>query len=318
MRFLQRSTLSNNRHNRHGNDIAGTKTDTITAQMTLNHRTRLQWLSLLGLMATPLSFATSLHETTSTPQPSTLLPEFTATYEAKYGGISVTATRSLTALDYNEYEFRFSVDSFFVDRTETTRFRWKKTQVSPISYQYLREGWGRDRQATLNFDWEKNTVLNNVQGQPWKMEIPPGTLDKLSYQLQVRRDLLDLQTSDKQALNERIHQPSPATEPQSGAGTDATDTLWQIGPYLIADGGILKHYQFQWLGQEVINTKLGQFRATKIRRIRSNDPKHHETLLWLADEWAYLLLRLQHHDEDQSYEINISTAAIDGIPVKGH
>src|SRR5690606_1808911 len=150
--------------------------------------------------------------------------------------------------------------------------------IQPILYSYERRGLGRNRDATLGFDLANNQVLNNVENRPWKMAIPDDVLDKLNYQLQVRADLLGGES---------------------------------VLEYQIADGGRLKEYSFEVLGEEVIDTSAGRFNAVKVRRIREQDDDR-STTFWMATDWDYMIVRLQQKEDDSTYEIDLYEATLDG------
>lgn len=212
--------------------------------------------------------------------------DFKAIYKAKYNGIPITATRSLKTLPGGDKLFTFEADSWIANFQESSQFTWQKDdRIVPKHYHYQREGLGRDRVAKLDFDWEHNTVTNDVERKVWKMEIPEFALDKLSYQLQLRSDL----------VNEK-----PLLE------------------YNIADGGQLKQYRFELLGEENLVTQMGTFATVKVRRIRDReDDDKRYTVLWMAKNWDYLLVRLQQNDDGKSYEIDLSKATLDGEEVQG-
>jgi hypothetical protein len=209
---------------------------------------------------------------------------FTAVYQANYSGINVTATRSLKVLDDGSAELRFSAKSWLATIEEFSILRWQGQHLQPQRYEYHRVGMGRDRHAVLTFDWHKGKVRNNVEGKPWSMALPAGTLDKLSYQLQLQSDLLH---------------------------RNATP------PYSVADGGRLKEYHFAVEGEEILQTPLGAIATVKVRRVRpTNDER--TTYLWLAKDWDYLLVRLrQQEDDGKNYEINLASAEINGQAVTG-
>jgi hypothetical protein len=210
---------------------------------------------------------------------------FEAVYKAKYRGIAVTATRQLQTLADGSQVFSFKAESWIADLEEASVFRWSENdRIVPIQYRYERSGLGRDREAVLDFDWATNTVINNVERKPWKMEVPLLALDKLSYQLQIRADL--------------IHN-RPLLE------------------YKIADGGRIKEYSFELLGEEEVQTDAGRFMAVKVKRIRENEDR--QTIFWMAKDWDYMIVRLQQQEEDgATYEIDLSRATLDGKAVKGH
>lgn len=211
---------------------------------------------------------------------------FEAVYKAKYRGISVTATRKLETLEDGTHVFSFRADSWIANLTESSRFRWGADErIVPIQYHYKRGGLGRDREAILDFDWDAKKVTNNVERKPWKMDIPEQALDKLSYQLQLRTDLLNGKS---------------------------------LPEYDIADGGRLKHYQFKVLGEEEVNTDAGRFMTVKVERVREDDPDRH-TFFWMAKDFDYMVVRLQQREDDGSdYEIDLNEATLDGKKVKGY
>ncbi|GAB1259295.1 DUF3108 domain-containing protein [Aurantivibrio plasticivorans] len=213
----------------------------------------------------------------------TPLADFEATYKAKFRGFGITAIRKLETQPDGTQTLSFVADSLLASMSETSRFRWNNEQhIVPLNYTYKRGGLGRNRTAHLEFLWDQHKVINNVQDKPWKMTIPDNVLDKLNYQLQIRADMLSKGTP---------------------------------GDYEIADGGRLKEYKFEILGDELVDTPAGKFNATKVKRVRENEERH--TIFWLAKDWDYLVVRLQQRDDDKSYEIDLHSAMLDGKPVTG-
>ncbi|MAZ87061.1 MAG: hypothetical protein CL693_05415 [Cellvibrionaceae bacterium] len=209
---------------------------------------------------------------------------FNAVYKAEYGSLTITATRSLQKLSDDSMELRFAAKSWLARIEEVSHFQWdSEGQLVPTKYHYQRTGLGRDRQALLNFDWQNQKVVNNVQNKPWSMDLPQAALDKLSYQLQLRHDLINA----KQDMS-----------------------------YKIADGGRLKTYDFRILGEETLSTPLGQLNAVKVERIRKNAKR--TTHLWLAKDWNHLVVKIRQTEKDgKHYEINIASADLNGEPVTG-
>ncbi len=225
-----------------------------------------------------LVFGFNSHSSAELPQP------FNAVYKAQYGSLTITATRSLQKLSDNTMELRFAAKSWLAKIEEVSQFNWdKEGQLVPQNYRYLRSGLGRDREAFLDFDWQNHKVVNNVQRKPWTMNLPQAALDKLSYQLQLRHDLLN----NKQNMH-----------------------------YKVADGGRLKTYEFEVLGEETLLTPVGQLKTTKVKRIRKNAKR--TTHLWLANDWNHLVVRIRQTEKDgKHYEINLASAELNGEPVKG-
>lgn len=212
----------------------------------------------------------------TTPKP------FHATYKAKFSGFTIEATRELGTHPNGEQELIFSASTWLAQLRESSRFNWEHGQLIPQKYQYHREGLGRSRDAVLKFDWGQHRVTNNVQDKTWRMDVPDGALDKLSYQLQLRSDLLN----DKKTLS-----------------------------YDIADGGRLKTYLFEMVGEELLDTRLGKLATVKIKKVRATGKKR-VTYIWMAKHWDYLLVKLQQTEEDgKTYAIDLLRAEVDGKTV---
>jgi hypothetical protein len=231
-------------------------------------------------------FCSLLLSLTTSASPATQPKDFEAVYKAKFRGIPITATRKLETLADGSRLFTFHADSWIASLKETSQFRWNDSgHIVPVQYHYQRTGLGRDREAVLDFDWQAKRVVNNVEHKPWKMDIPEHALDKLSYQLQIRTDLIN---------------SKPLLE------------------YSIADGGRLKQYNFEILGEEEITTPAGRFMAIKVKRLREQDAERH-TIFWMAKDWDYLVVRLQQKEDDGgNYEIDLDNATIDGKAIKGY
>jgi hypothetical protein len=230
-----------------------------------------------------IAVATLLATLSPTLFASQLPKPFSATYKAKFNGVDVTATRSLAINDQQQI-FHFKADSWLARIEEESQFEWGEHGfLIPQRYRYDRTGLGKDRHALLTFDWDKRKVINQVQDSKWKMKLPKVALDKLSYQMQLRKDLIN---------------NAP------------------LGPYKIADGGRLKTYEFEVLGNEILDTPLGKLETVQIKRIRKDQKR--TTNIWLAKHWDYLIVKIQQREKDgKSYEFNISDAVVGQESVTG-
>jgi len=155
--------------------------------------------------------------------------------------------------------------------SETSQWQLNQNHVIPLSYEY-RDSDNEQRHAQLEFNWDKNSVTNNVGNKPWKMTIPNGTQDKFSYMLELMQDF------------------------QHGKRTVE---------YKIADGGRLKTYQFTALNNEVITTPLGKFNTVKLQRTRAGK-KNRVTYLWLLPEKNYLPIKIERHKGGNVFTMEIS------------
>lgn len=212
------------------------------------------------------------------PQP------FRADYKAQFNDITVTATRSLTPLEGGEQLFSFKAETWLATLLESSQFHWDdENTLVPQQYHYQRSVFGKKRKAILDFNWQEMTVVNNVQEHSWSMSIPLMVQDKLSYQLQLRSDLLNNKPSLK---------------------------------YHIADGGHLKTYLFEAMGEEILNTPVGPLHTIKIKKVNAKG-KRRTTYIWMAKNWDFLLVKLKQTERDgKTYSIHLLNAEIAGQQVK--
>ncbi|PSL16861.1 uncharacterized protein DUF3108 [Marinobacterium halophilum] len=196
------------------------------------------------------------------------LNAFKAVYTTAFDmGISLNgeAVRQLQQSPDGNWRFSSEASAMMAGISEVTRFGYQPdTAVTPLSYRYHRKVLGKSRKASVDFDWSKQSVTTVVKDTPWKMQVPVGTQDKLSYQLQMRLDLL-------------------------AGKTEMT--------YSVADGGKLKEYRFKVTGEEQVDTPYGRYNTVRVMRDRGEEADR-ETLIWLAPELDYLIVRLEQTESD--------------------
>lgn len=205
-------------------------------------------------------------------QSATALPEpFVAKYSLTTQGAKIGETEwSLAPVgaDVFAYESRTTAAGLYglvSDQEVVERSEWQLDHgvLQPLNYSYRRSGGDKDRNVAVRFDWENNQAENTVKGHSWRMPVPAGTLDKLSYVLVLMEDL----AANKSELR-----------------------------YRIADGGRLKIYQLSIEGEERIDTALGPLDTVIVRRLRDSDER--ETLLWCAKSLNYLPVMIEHREKD--------------------
>ncbi|NVK42876.1 MAG: DUF3108 domain-containing protein [Oceanospirillaceae bacterium] len=197
----------------------------------------------------------------------TELKPFRALYESRLDigmPLQVDAVRELRQQADGHWLLTSTADAGIAGVLESTHFQVDSNRIVPHEYQYHRKVLGKSRDAVLSFDWPNGRVTNNVDDKPWHMDIPPGTLDKLAYQMQLRLDL-----------------PSGQRKLQ----------------YAVADGGSLKEYAFEVLGSETVSTPAGEFNAIKVQRDRGDDAKR-ETYIWFAPDLDYMIVKLWQIESD--------------------
>lgn len=215
------------------------------------------------------------------------LPEkFDATYTLTVGPLTLAEmTRKLYPKGDGNYVYeshskpagyaRWFTKSVLMERSE---WRYDKLrQLQPLSYSYDRTGDSdKERHVKLVFDWANSRITNIINNDPWKMELPSGALDKLLYQLAVVNDL------------------------QLGKRTNLE--------YNVADGGSMKKFKFDVIGEQRIKTALGEFDTLKIKTEGTRT-----TTLWCAKQVGYLPVLIEQHDERGQALLKITS--LTGIPL---
>ncbi len=157
---------------------------------------------------------------------------------------------------------------------EQSIWEYVNDRPRPLKYQYHHTGRKDERHVVLDFDWDKGSVTNTVNDDPWNMKVPVDAQDKLLYQYTM---MLDMQ-----------------------------DGEMELG-YNVADGGEMKVYQFEIVGREELRTPVGRLKTIKLQRIHGD----RKTVVWSAIDLGYLPVRLEQHRNRRMVAVTVS--AIDGI-----
>jgi hypothetical protein len=150
---------------------------------------------------------------------------------------------------------------------EESRGRLGGESVQSMSYSY-NETANRDDNAEVRFDWGAMKAYTTSGGITWAQDIAAGTQDRLSQQLMVRLEL----AQGEQDLS-----------------------------YQVADGGKLKHYRFQVVGEEPIKTPYGLLHCLKVRRSKETRPPDYT--IWFAPELDYLPVRIERDQRSGRYHM---------------
>ena len=209
--------------------------------------------------------------------PSTLQP-YQASYSATFNGMPIEAERQLIKLEQG-YRLETSASNFLGKMRETERLHLDtEGRIRIDGYTSKRSFFGSKRKEQLIIDHQHNKAIYTRKKKRRETVLQPDYLGPISYQLQLRRDLA---------------QPNSPLE------------------YTVIAHGKIKRYQFERLGDEVINTGLGDISALKIRRVRDN--KERETIFWMAEKYAYLPVKIWQREEDgESYEMLLKSLTIEG------
>ena len=215
------------------------------------------------------------------------LQPFSASYTADWKQLpmSGSAERSLSKNDNGTWTLSFKASMMIASLTEESTLRLDKDTLLPQSYTFERGGLGKAKKINLDFDWASKMVTGSDRGDPVKVPLNSGMLDKSTYQLALQRDV----AAGKKSMSYQVVE-----------GTD-TDT-----------------YDFRVLGAEKVSTKAGSVDAIKVERVRDPTQNKRTTVMWFAKDWDYLLVRLQQVETDgKEYNIMLQQGTVAGKEVKG-
>lgn len=194
----------------------------------------------------------------------TQLPPYEATYTAKLRGIKIRGLRKFEEVEKDIYKLSWSAKALWMRLDEWSVFKVIDEKVIPISYHYTRKGLGSDRPIHIHFDWETMKVSGTKGKNEYSYDLEPGTLDKLSFQVQMQIDLL---------LNNQL----------------------KAAEYRIAKHNRLSTYEFSYRQNENIDTELGDQNTLVFERTKEK----RQTRLWISPEQNYLPIKIENRDDGE-------------------
>ena len=228
----------------------------------------------------PAQASSDLAELAATP--------FEVEYEARYRGFRAQGGALQREIEPGVYQMTTMVELRLLGARitgieEESRFSIDDGQVRSSYYSFEQSGAG-SRSRSQQFDWDKATVDYTVNEDSAQMplegpDIEGPVLDELNAMLYLR------------------HQVSQG----------ATEIHYQA-----FDVDEIDDFLYRVTGEERVETPLGEFDAVVVERIRDPDSKR-STTLWLAKNWAYLLVKLEQIDsKDRKIEMLVKNASVGG------
>lgn len=218
---------------------------------------------------------------------------YRAVYKATYNGVPIGATgiRELEQNEQGHYVLSSIAKSFIATIEETTTFDWSPDQaIRPLEYQYHRRGLGKNESDVLKFHRDDMRVERVAEKDAWERDYPAGIQDKLSYQQEMRHEL------------------TAAAE----AGEDWPEMTYHVAE----DDGRIREYTFRVIDRETVEVPAGEFDTVKAERVRDHDRR--TTYFWLAPAHEFLLVRLEHTEDDGGgFKLLLKDAQLAGEPVVG-
>ena len=145
---------------------------------------------------------------------------------------------------------------------EISNWYFINSTIAPLNYTYQHTGGKKNRDVEIKFNWNERQIINRVNDSVWYMKTQTGILDKLLYQLVIMVDLKAGYIPEK---------------------------------YVIADGGKIKEYTFEYIEDEIIKTPIGDLNTMKLSRYKKNKQ---ETFLWCAYDLDFLPVKVITKEND--------------------
>lgn len=203
-----------------------------------------------------------------------LPPDFEAVYNLKKFGLdSAKSNSSLkqqangTWLYQSQTRTQGLVSIFRKDKiNERSVLKNIKGNIVPVSYEYRHTGSSKNRDRSINFDWDNLRANSIVSGEPSTLPITPDIVDGFSLQLKL---MSDLQAGKKSLV------------------------------YQVLNKGEISPYEFEILGHEMVETEAGDFTTVKLKRSRKDSKRR--TIMWAAPALHYLPVKITHIEKDDSH-----------------
>ena len=147
------------------------------------------------------------------------------------------------------------------DVQEQTIWQMQGNTIQPLNYEYFREKNGKQKKISIQFDAGNQKIITYAGDSHWSMPLENDIYDKLLYEI---------------AIIQRLRNQE------------------RIGDIQVADGGKLKIYRMENLGEEKISTVLGDYQTIKLKRHKSNSKK--TVTIWYAKELDYFPVKVENID----------------------
>ncbi|NOX70515.1 MAG: DUF3108 domain-containing protein [Gammaproteobacteria bacterium] len=214
------------------------------------------------------------------------LQPYEAVYKTSASGFKVNVKR-LLEVDGSRITISNSAKRFFFSMRESSVLKLHDDgHLSALTHEHKRRGTGRKHDKELVFDWRDNTVQDLLKPERSPLAVENPTYDKLSYQTRMRLDLI---------RNPDLHHRE----------------------YRVTNGVRNRVYSFERLGEEILETPLGDLRTIKFKREGGDDDR--KVSVWVAPDWDYILVRIDQTKEQggKTERMLLKSARIAGKQVVG-
>lgn len=150
--------------------------------------------------------------------------------------------------------------------------------LQPLSFKYQVQN-NQEKSTTTVFDWQNKTVTFQTSKGEKKVPLPDGAQDLLTFMYQ---------SMFVPPLNEI--------------------------KYYVTNGRTMREYDYEFTGEEVISTKIGELNTIHLHR--TNDDGDEIIDLWLATDYLHLPVKITQTNKKGSLELYITSLKTEAIPLE--
>lgn len=214
-----------------------------------------------------------------------LIQAFTAKYAILHKSKKIgEGTRQLIYLDDNTLEYSYKSEIswliFSDSRSEISTLKYKNDVLTPLKYEYKREGTGRDKHYIWQFDAKNNTATDVKKKRTIDIDFSQPLQDTLSYHLQHRLKMME--------------------------HPDQKQFVYPV----IKTSGKIQNYVYQYDGEEELMLPYGLVKTIRLKRELIE--KKRITYAWFAPALNCLLVKLyQVKGGTEQFEAQLATLTVD-------
>lgn len=217
-------------------------------------------LSICILCCVSLYSAAYAKADTGEINPLALTP-YNLIYSSSYNGMDVKVNRNLTRKAM-AYTLNTTAKNMVSDISEQAIFEIDAHgAIVELKYQATRNILGLKKKELLLYEQTIGIASYESKKKKRQILLSNAHFNHLTYQIKLQSDLINGVTSLS---------------------------------YPVIKKGKIKVYRFEILGEEALETPLGEINTLKIRKIREGSNR--ETFLWFAPRWNFMLIQLWHHE----------------------
>jgi len=244
--------------------------------------------SLLMVFGASMTVWATAQESAQEPTP------YSAQYKARANHFKASANRSLTLLEDGSYALVNDLEATLLGQTiarlqQRSEFHFTADAIVTDLYTYELSGITSDDRR-MAFDWQAGTVQSSEDDEAWTVELQGQVFDPLSHQLELRQQL--------RLMSANQAKPEITTEFE----------------YAVVDGDEIEQLRYQLVGEEVLETPLGNLNCLKFERVRASTSSR-STVIWLARDWEFLIARIEQIDRSMRITLELEAAELNGASV---